>query len=155
MELVEKLAARLKELDMTLATAESCTGGLIASTLTDMPGSSGWFKGAVVAYANQVKSDVLLVPEAILAQEGAVSEPVVRIMADAVRSLMKTEAAVAVSGIAGPDGGTPAKPVGTVCLGWAVKGQVFSATCHFQGSRLEIKQQTVVAALSGLLALLE
>ena len=154
MEQVVSLAEKLKASHLTMATAESCTGGLAAAALTDLPGSSEWFRGAVVAYANQVKAEVLLVPEAILNEYGAVSEPAARAMAEGVCRLLKAEVGIAISGIAGPAGGTSEKPVGTVCLAWAVRGRIHSATGHFFGSRQRVREQSVLAALSGLLNLL-
>lgn len=139
----------------TLATAESCTGGLIASTLTDVSGSSEWFRGGVIAYANEVKEGLLGVLAETLREHGAVSEPVVGQMATGVQKATGANVSVAVSGIAGPTGGTPDKPVGTVWIAWAVNGSV-TRTKHnvFMGSREEIKEQTVMHAVNGLLSIL-
>jgi nicotinamide-nucleotide amidase len=101
---------------LTLATAESCTGGYIAHLITSVPGASAWFKGSVVAYSNEVKTDFLNIPEELIIQHGAVSEPVVKQMAQSVRELMHCDFAIATSGIAGPDGGTAEKPVGTTWI---------------------------------------
>lgn len=152
--LVEDLGAALHVRGMTLACAESCTGGLISSTLTDVSGSSDWFTGAVVAYANAVKTALLDVPEAVLAEHGAVSEPVVRRMAEGVARTMGTRCAVAVSGVAGPTGGTPEKPVGTVWIAARVDGEEHAALFRFGGSRAEVKRQTVLEAVTMLSALL-
>ena len=123
---IRTVAAEINELlrgrHMTLSTAESCTGGGIAAAITSCPGSSDVFKGSVVAYANEIKSSVLAVPESILTEYGAVSEATVRAMAAGVSSLMKTDCAVATSGIAGPGGGTDEKPVGTVWVAAVVAG---------------------------------
>ena len=106
----------------TIATAESCTGGLIAEKLTEIPGSSAYVMGGVVAYANEIKAVHLGVPEALLERHGAVSEPVAKAMAEGVRERFGTDFGVSTSGISGPDGGTPEKPVGTVCVALARKG---------------------------------
>lgn len=139
----------------TLATAESCTGGLIASTLTDVSGSSDWFNGSVVAYSNSVKHHLLGVPEELLAKHGAVSEEVVRHMATGVQKTIGANISVAVSGIAGPGGGTPDKPVGTVWIAWCINGNVVRTKLnHFEGSRDDVKSQTVLHAVNGLLSIL-
>jgi nicotinamide-nucleotide amidase len=116
-ETLELVTGRLlREKGLTLSTAESCTGGYIAHLVTSIPGSSDYYKGSIVAYDNQVKTGFLGVPEDVLMKHGAVSEEVVRIMAESVRSRFGTDYAIAVSGIAGPDGGTPGKPVGTTWI---------------------------------------
>ncbi|SDB26735.1 nicotinamide-nucleotide amidase [Desulfonatronum thiosulfatophilum] len=153
-KLIMELGRTLMERGGMLAAAESCTGGLIAHLTTNISGSSQWFAGAVVAYANQVKSTVLNVPEAVIAARGAVSREVVLAMASGVRQLLNTQAALAVSGIAGPDGGTPDKPVGTVWVAWSYKEYQHSACLHFSGSRLEIKRQSALASLKGMLEML-
>lgn len=117
----------LRERGFTLSTAESCTGGGVAAAVTSVPGSSEIFKGGVVAYANEIKRDVLSVSEESLLAHGAVSEEVVRQMVAGVASLMHTECAIATSGVAGPGGGTPEKPVGTVWTAFLVGGTV--TTC--------------------------
>ena len=151
---VRLLGQRLTASGATLATAESCTGGLIAARCTDVPGSSAWFTGGVVAYANEVKRDVLGVGPDLLAAHGAVSEPVVRAMAAGVRRLTGTRLAVAVSGVAGPGGGTPGKPVGTVWVAVADGENVQAARFRFSGDRAAVRNATVDAALIMLLALL-
>jgi nicotinamide-nucleotide amidase len=148
------LGQRLVARGGTLATAESCTGGLIAALCTDVPGSSAWFTGGVVAYANEVKRDVLGLDPALLATHGAVSEPVVRAMATGVRRLTGARYAVAVSGVAGPDGGTPEKPVGTVWLAIADGDAVQTRRFLFPGDRAAVRQATAEAAVEALLALL-
>ena len=153
-ELVRKIGAMLCAQGSMLATAESCTGGLVAHELTNMPGSSRWFSGGVVAYSNQVKQLLLEVPEDVILAQGAVSRETVLAMAAGARKLLKTRAALAVSGIAGPDGGTPDKPVGTVWLAWTVDDAAHALCCRFSGSRREIKRQSALAALEGLLAML-
>lgn len=148
---VAEIGECLRAQDHFLATAESCTGGLIASTLTDTPGSSEWFAGSVVAYANEVKSKLLGVPEATLEQHGAVSEPVVLAMAQGALKALGADVSVAVSGVAGPGGGTPEKPVGTVWIAWAWPGGSRARQYSFQGTRDQIKGQTVMTAVNGLL----
>ncbi len=141
----------------TLVTAESCTGGWIAKSCTDVAGSSRWFQGGVVAYSNFLKVAFLDVPEGLLEQHGAVSEPVVRAMAAGVLARTGSTVAVAVSGVAGPDGGTIDKPAGTVWLAWAWRepdGSVRTETrCErFPGGRDEVRRWTVRCALKRLLA---
>lgn len=139
----------------TLATAESCTGGLLSSTLTDVSGSSQWFRGGVVAYANEVKRDLLGVPGEVLDAHGAVSEEVVKVMAQGVQKAVGASVSVAVSGVAGPTGGTPDKPVGTVWMAWCINGTVVRTKLNqFEGSRDEVKEQTVMHAVNGLMGIL-
>ena len=152
-QLLDKVAGigkRLVARGYTLAAAESCTGGLISSVLTDVPGSSDWFTGAVVAYANTVKQEQLGVPAKVLGEHGAVSRETVEAMARGVCALLGTDVGVAVSGIAGPTGGTPDKPVGTVWMAWCFQGEVFSERNLFSGDRDQVKQQTLARALDGL-----
>jgi nicotinamide-nucleotide amidase len=137
-----------------LATAESCTGGWIAKALTDVPGSSQWFEGGVVSYANAVKERELGVAPALLRAHGAVSEPVVRAMAEGARGRLGVDLAVAVSGVAGPDGGTPDKPVGTVWFAWATPEGTHARERHFGGDREAVRRQSVAYALERLLELL-
>jgi len=148
-------AARLVEgRGFLLATAESCTGGLLASTLTNLSGSSGWFHGGVVAYSNALKAGLLGVPEAVIAEHGAVSEPVVLAMAAGALRLPGMPAdrgcAVAISGVAGPTGGTREKPVGTVWMAWAWPGGTHAESFLFRGGRASVKAQSVAGALFGL-----
>lgn len=134
-----------------MATAESCTGGLTASTLTDVPGSSRWFEGGVVAYDNRVKVNLLGVPEEVLIRHGAVSQACVESMVSGVCALMKVPVGLAISGIAGPDGGTPEKPVGLVWMAWRISRRVWSREFRFAGTRGEIKMSSVREAIAGLL----
>lgn len=155
-ELVTDLADALRARGWRMATAESCTGGMIAAACTDLAGSSDWFERAVVSYSNQAKTDLLGVPAALLAQHGAVSEPVVRAMAEGVQRSSGADLTVAVTGIAGPGGGTPAKPVGTVWFGFARRSadgslQVASEQRRFAGDRAQVRRATVEHALRGLL----
>lgn len=140
----------------TLVTAESCTGGWIAKACTDVAGSSRWFLGGVVAYSNSLKVALLGVPEGLLAQHGAVSEPVVSAMAAGAMARAGGTVSVAVSGVAGPDGGTADKPVGTVWLAWAWRQQDGSLRTEsrreqFPGARDEVRRWTVRCALERLL----
>jgi len=131
----KEVGALLLQQGKTLATAESCTGGNIAHVITSIAGSSAYFKGSVVAYANEVKEKVLGVNPLDLAAFGAVSEPVVRQMADGVRRLLGTDYAIATSGIAGPTGGTPEKPVGTVWMAIATPTTTFARKFTFSFTR--------------------
>lgn len=154
-----RLAELLAREGLTLATAESCTGGLIGATLTDIPGSSGWYLGGVVAYANSVKTGLLEVDPALIETHGAVSEEVVRAMALGVRRAAGASAAMAVSGVAGPGGGTSEKPVGTVWIGWSLNEAGTPATRAqrflFPGDRAAVRQASVQAALAGLVDWIE
>jgi nicotinamide-nucleotide amidase len=137
-----------------LATAESCTGGLIAAACTDLAGSSDWFERGFVTYSNAAKSELLSVPPQLIETHGAVSEAVVRAMALGALTHAKAQVAIAVTGIAGPGGGSADKPVGTVWLGWAIQGQVFSQCQQFAGDRAQVREASVRYALSRLLDLL-
>ena len=146
-----ELAEALKARGLTCATAESCTGGLIGGALTAVPGSSEWYVGGVISYANSVKTGLLGVSEADLAAYGAVSEPVVRSMALGACRVTGADMACAVSGVAGPGGGTPEKPVGTVWIGWSLHGETRARKFHFCGDRDEVRAQTVAEAVRGML----
>lgn len=151
-ELITQLADALQTKGWMLATAESCTGGWIAKVCTDMAGSSAWFERGFVTYSNAAKQDMLDVQAATLANNGAVSEAVTAEMAAGALSHSRAQVAVSVSGIAGPGGGTPTKPVGTVCFGWAMEnGTTRTETCHFDGDREAVRQQSVEHALRTLL----
>ncbi len=147
---IHALARELNGRKARLALAESCTGGLIAHLLTNVPGSSAWFLGGVTAYANSIKTNVLGVPEEMIAAHGAVSAEVVLAMARGVRDLLDADMALAVSGIAGPGGGTLEKPVGTVWMAWIVKEAARSEQFMFSGTRLHIKKQAAWSALAGM-----
>lgn len=156
--LVARLADVLRARGWRLATAESCTGGLIAGFCTALAGSSDWFEGGVVSYSNAAKRELLGVPATTLDAHGAVSEPVARAMAESVLGRLDANLAVAVTGIAGPGGGSPRKPVGTVWIAFAVRGaggavQTSAACHHFTGDRTQVRMATVVAALQGVLQL--
>lgn len=152
--LVRSLAERLLACGATLATAESCTGGLIASACTELAGSSAWFDRGFVTYSNQAKTELLGVDAKLIAQHGAVSELVARAMAQGALVRAKVDLAVAVTGVAGPSGGSPDKPVGTVWLAWAARdGRLISRACLFDGDRASIRRQTCIEALQGLIGL--
>lgn len=155
-EELEALATRLGEALLArawvLAAAESCTGGWAAQAITSVPGSSAWFERGFVTYSNAAKQDMLGVHPETLARHGAVSEATVREMAWGALARSRAQAACAISGIAGPAGGSPGKPVGTVCFAWGVAGKdVETATRQFDGDRRAIRAQSVRAALQGLL----
>ena len=146
------LAEQLTQRGWMLATAESCTGGWIAKCCTDMAGSSAWFDRGFITYSNAAKQDMLGVRAETLAQYGAVSEAVVAEMATGALRHSQAHIAVAVSGIAGPSGGSVEKPVGTVCFAWAMRnGEVLTKTCQFAGDREAVRWQSVVFALNGIL----
>ena len=160
MDLAERLGQALLKNRWQVTAAESCTGGAIAAAMTSVAGASGWFEGSVVSYADRIKRDFLGVDAEDLNNFGAVSEPVARQMAVGVLNRLHANLAVAVSGIAGPDGGSEEKPVGTVWIAWAHgEGQEpldVEANClHFSGSRAEIQEQTVIEALRGMLRIAE
>lgn len=150
-----ELAALMVADGGTLAVAESCTGGLVAARITEIPGCSAWFMGGVVSYDNRIKEQLLQVPADLLLQEGAVSEGVARRMAEGVRNLMATDYGVAVTGIAGPAGGTIGKPVGTVYIAWVTPEGSAVQRFAFTGGRQDVREETVEKAVSGLKELLK
>jgi nicotinamide-nucleotide amidase len=137
-----------------LATAESCTGGLIAGACTDLAGSSAWFERGFVTYSNAAKTEMLGVDAALIDTHGAVSEPVVRAMVQGALRHSHAQVAVAVTGVAGPTGGSAEKPVGTVWFGWATPAGVHTEVQHFGGDRAAVRGATVQHALARLAALL-
>jgi nicotinamide-nucleotide amidase len=153
--LVQQLATQLLARGWMLATAESCTGGLIAGACTDLAGSSAWLERGFVSYSNAAKSQMLGVDTAVIAQHGAVSEPVARAMAQGALQHAQAQVALAVTGVAGPGGGSAEKPVGTVWFGWAFDGRVLSEVQHFAGDRAAVRQATVQHSLQRLLELLQ
>ena len=148
------LGRLLADAGLVLAAAESCTGGWIAKCVTDIAGSSGWFDRGFVTYSNDAKRDMLGVSTKTLDAHGAVSEFVVREMVLGALTRSTAQVAVAVSGIAGPGGGSAEKPVGTVCFGFALSGRVRTETLRFDGDRDAVRRQTVQHALRRLIALL-
>ncbi|MDR1961967.1 MAG: CinA family protein [Gracilibacteraceae bacterium] len=144
---MDTLAARLRQAGQTLSTAESCTGGLLGGRLTDMPGSSAYYLGGVISYANEVKQKILGVRTESLGLHGAVSEEVAREMAEGVRRLSGSDWSVATTGVAGPDGGTEAKPVGLVWIAIAGPASTWACECRFAGGRDAVRRQAVDEAL--------
>lgn len=153
-ELVGNLPQKLKAAGLAMCTAESCTGGLIAAVCTSLPGSSAWFNGGIVSYTDAMKERILQVPANVLAEHGAVSIPVVEYMAAGALAACLADCSVAVSGIAGPDGGSAEKPVGTVCIAAALKKTggrttlVNSKKFLFAGGREAIREAAAAAALN-------
>ncbi|MEZ0576612.1 CinA family protein [Halodesulfovibrio aestuarii] len=146
-----ELGEILRQKKYMLGTAESCTGGLISMLLTEVSGSSDWFKGTIVSYANEVKESILHVPHETLLQHGAVSEQTALAMVQGVQDALQLQAAISVTGIAGPTGGTKEKPVGTVWIGFALGTQRFAQHHVFSGDRTDVRYQTAMAAISTLL----
>jgi nicotinamide-nucleotide amidase len=138
----------------TLATAESCTGGMIAAACTDLAGSSTWFERGFVTYSNEAKAEMLGVDAALIAQYGAVSAQVAHAMVLGALTHSHAQVALAVTGVAGPSGGSPDKPVGTVWFGWALPGLVLTEKCHFDGDRAAVRAATARHAVSKLWGLL-
>jgi nicotinamide-nucleotide amidase len=150
------VGAKLQSKGMMLNTAESCTGGWVAQAVTSVAGSSAWFERGFVTYSNAAKMEMLRVNAETLRTQGAVSERTAGEMAAGALSCSRAQVAVAITGIAGPDGGTAEKPVGTVCFAWAVKdGAVRAETRQYQGGRESVRRQSVIAALQGVLELLQ
>ena len=154
--LAGKVGDALKARKLMLATAESCTGGWVGQVVTMVPGSSQWFDRGFVTYTNDAKRAMLGVRKETLKKFGAVSEQTVREMVDGALSHSKAQVVLAVSGIAGPDGGSPERPVGTVCLAWGMRrgAPARSAIRHYSGDRDAVRRQSVITALEGVLALL-
>lgn len=149
--LVAQLADALRARGAMVATAESCTGGLIAGACTELSGSSDWFERGFVTYSNAAKTTLLGVSPELIAAHGAVSEPVVQAMASGALTHAPVQWAVAVTGVAGPNGGSPDKPVGTVWFGWAGPNGVSSECQRFDGDRSAVRQAALEHALRGLL----
>jgi nicotinamide-nucleotide amidase len=149
--LAQKLGQRLKAAGTRLVTAESCTGGWAAQVVTSVAGSSAWFERGFVTYSNDAKRELLGVREETLATHGAVSEETAREMAQGALGRSKGTIALAVTGVAGPGGGTAAKPVGMVCFAWASARSVRSETQQFSGDRESVRRQSVIRALEGVL----
>lgn len=154
-EIVQALSQRLLARGWQLATAESCTGGGIAAACTDLAGSSDWFERGFVTYSNEAKSELLGVDPGLIAAQGAVSEVVARAMAHGAQRHSHARVTVAVTGIAGPTGGSPAKPVGTVWFGFMVDGRLSSQVQHFDGDRAAVRAATVRHALQRLIELVD
>ena len=155
-ELAVAAANALLQRGMLVATAESCTGGWVAQELTAIAGSSAWFERGFVTYSNAAKEDMLGVAPATLATHGAVSEETAREMAAGALARSRADVALSITGVAGPTGGSPGKPVGTVCFGWCRRGEApLSVREQFSGDRAAVRRQSVARALAGLLDVLE
>ena len=146
-KIIHEIAALLTGRGWLLASAESCTGGLVAAACTDVAGSSLWFERGFVCYSNAAKTELLGVPAALIEQHGAVSGAVVRAMAEGALARSRAQASLAVTGIAGPAGGSADKPVGTVWFGWCVAGQTEAQRCRFDGDRGAVRAQATLHAL--------
>jgi len=155
--LLEQLAIQagtvLAERSLMLATAESCTGGLVAAAVTDISGSSGWFERGFVTYSNEAKSTMLGVPAKLIREHGAVSEEVARAMVEGALLNSRAQVALSITGVAGPTGGTPDKPVGMVCFGWSNRLTTRVETLRLRGDRDQIRRQAAEHALRGLIEL--
>ena len=154
-QLITRLAARANAKQLRICTAESCTGGLIAKSFTDIAGSSDWFECGFVTYSNQSKIDMIGVPESVIAEYGAVSEAVVNAMASGALRNCAADISIAVTGVAGPAGGSDDKPVGTVWIGVASSQQQIAIKYHFDGDREAIRQATMRQAIEDVLRLID
>lgn len=156
METAQAIAESCRRTGHTVAVAESCTGGLVAAALTEIPGASSWFRGGVVTYATDTKHSLLGVPADLLKTEGPVCSETARAMAEGVRRLLGSDVSVSVTGLAGPDGDPErAIPVGTVFIGWATASASGAEPHRFEGDREAVRHQAREAALARILALLE
>jgi nicotinamide-nucleotide amidase len=154
-QLAIRVGNRLRDGRLLLTTVESCTGGMIAAAITDVSGSSGWFERGFVTYSNQAKAEMIGVPPEMIEKHGAVSEPVAREMAEGALRNSRAQVSLSVTGIAGPGGGTPGKPVGTVCFAWSNRVHTICQTLVFKGDRHQIRVQASGHALRGVLTMLE
>jgi nicotinamide-nucleotide amidase len=154
-ELATLVGSVLKSQGLILATAESCTGGGVAHAITEIAGSSEWFECGFITYSNVSKSDMLEVPESLIVRYGAVSDEVAQAMAEGALANSNATITLSTTGIAGPGGAVPGKPVGTICFAWAMAHRTYSERLVFQGDRREVRQQTVAHSLAGLLRFLE
>jgi nicotinamide-nucleotide amidase len=154
-QLARELGGALQARNWMVATAESCTGGWVGQLLTAIPGSSAWYERGFITYANAAKQEMLGVPADLLETCGAVSEETAGAMAAGALAHSHAQASLAISGIAGPGGGTPQKPVGLVCYGWALAdGTLMSSTCRLDGDREEIRSRAAAAAMRGLIEMI-
>ncbi|MGS0743277.1 CinA family protein [Glaciimonas sp. GG7] len=154
-DLAEQVGKALKTKGWLLATAESCTGGGVSQAITDIAGSSEWFDCGFITYSNASKTELLDISEALLAQHGAVSEEIAAAMAESALANSDAHVALSTTGIAGPGGAVPGKPVGTVCFGWASGHQTHTERLVFQGDRRAVREQTIAHSLQGLLRFLK
>ncbi len=154
-DLATRVGRALHETGLLLATAESCTGGGVAQAITEIAGSSEWFDCGFIAYSNASKTELLDVPAALIAQFGTVSEEVAGAMAEGAIANSNAHVTLSTTGIAGPGGAVPGKPVGTTCFGWAIEHHTYTERLVFSGDRQSIREQTVVHSLEGLLRFLK
>ena len=154
-DLAARVGRALQAIGLLLATAESCTGGGVAQAITEIAGSSEWFDCGFIAYSNASKTELLDVPAAVIAQSGTVSEEVAGAMAEGALANSNAHVTLSTTGIAGPGGAVPGKPVGTVCFGWAFEHHVHTERLVFAGDRQAVRNQTVAHSLQGLLRFLE
>ena len=154
-QLAIRAGNKLRDARLMLATAESCTGGMVATAITDISGSSGWFERGFVTYSNQAKTEMIGVPAELIDKHGAVSEPVARAMAEGALSNSRAQVSLSITGVAGPGGGTPEKPVGMVSFGWSNRLHTSVETLVFKGDREQIRVQAAAHALRGLLAFID
>lgn len=154
-QLAERVGAALKSRKLLLSIAESCTGGGVCAAVTDIAGSSEWFDCGFVTYSNSSKTEILNISASLIAQHGAVSEEIAAAMAEGALANSEAHIAISTTGIAGPGGAVPGKPVGTVCFGWVVGGVSHTERKVFQGNRLAVREQTVNHALEKLLRFLD
>ena len=152
--LTKTLSQILLTKNWKISLAESCTGGLVCATLTELAGSSEWFERGYITYSNEAKAECLDVPFQLIEKHGAVSEEVAQSMAEGARINSGSDVSISITGIAGPTGGSPEKPVGTVCFGWSTENQTFTKTMIFNGDRHMIRKQATEFALTELIALL-
>jgi nicotinamide-nucleotide amidase len=155
MDLATRVGRTLEGKGLLLVTAESCTGGGVSQAITEIAGSTGWFDCGFVAYSNASKTEMLEVPAALIAQFGSVSEEVAGAMAEGALGNSNAHVAVSTTGIAGPTGAVPGKPVGTVCFGWSRGDTTYTERLVFAGDRQAVREQTVAHALQGLLRFIE
>jgi nicotinamide-nucleotide amidase len=155
LELSARVGRALQARGLLLATAESCTGGGVAQAITEIAGSSEWFDCGFITYSNASKTEMLDVPAALFAQHGTVSEEIAAAMAEGALANSNAHVSLSTTGIAGPGGAVPGKPVGTVCFGWARGDHTHTERLVFGGDRQAVRQQTVAHSLKGLLRLLE
>ena len=153
-DLTKTLAQILLSRNWTVSLAESCTGGLVCATLTELAGSSEWFERGYITYSNEAKTECLNVSAQLIQSHGAVSEQVAKAMAEGARIHSRSDVAISITGIAGPTGGSAEKPVGTVCFGWATDNQTLTKTMCFDGDRQAVRQQATEFARTELIALL-
>ena len=153
-DLTKTLAQILLSRNWAVSLAESCTGGLVCATLTELAGSSEWFERGYITYSNEAKTECLGVPAELIEAHGAVSEPVAKAMTEGARINSGSNVAISITGIAGPSGGSAEKPVGTVCFGWATENQTVTKVMRFVGDRQAVRQQATEFALTELIALL-